>query len=110
MQSVFLPPASRATIVVEGDNAGVYGMRTLEVDSGPAGDPNPEVVLGSLIESGPVSDTAFLRPRLLQPAADFNALEKTAAGVRALPITRKRVIRYTENADGNSFSMGASST
>ena len=100
---MFLPPASRATVVVEGGNAGVYGMRTLEVDNGPAGDPNPEVVLGSFIVSGPVSTTNALRPRLLQPAIDFKTLEKTAAGVGAMPITRKREIRYTESADGNTF-------
>lgn len=102
-ESVFLPPAARATVIVEGGNAGVYGMRTLEVDNGPMGDPNPEVLLGSFVVDGPVSDSTALRPHLLEPAADAPAIIRTAKGVKDLPVTRRRTITYTESADGKSF-------
>lgn len=101
--SVYLPPASRAGVIVATGDAGTYGLRSLEVDNGPAGDANPSRILGSLIVEGPVSSNWQLRPRLLLPARDATAIEGTAKGVRALPVTRKRTIRYTESADGNTF-------
>lgn len=101
--SVYLPPASRAGVIVATGNAGTYGMRSLEVDNGPAGDANPERIIGSLIVEGQASENWRLRPRLLLPARDATAVEGTARGVRALPVTRRRTIRYTESADGNTF-------
>lgn len=103
VSSVFLPPSARAMVLVDAGNAGVYGIRSLEVDNGPAGDPNPEVLLGALSIEGDASRDVTLRPRLMQPAADSQGQRQSAAIVAALPVTRKRTITYTESADGKQF-------
>ena len=38
---LFLPPGARAVVVVQAGAAGEYALRHLDVDTGPAGDPNP---------------------------------------------------------------------
>lgn len=103
VESVYLPPAARAIVVAAAGDAGVYGLRTLEIDNGPAGDPNPEVLLGSLVVEGSTVDTAALRTRLEQPASGLAALMHRAQSVKNLPVTRRRTIRYTESADGKTF-------
>jgi len=99
---VFLPPASRARIVVEVGDAGLYGLRTRAIDTGKAGDPNPEVVLATLnVGSDPAPvDAGTIRDRLSRPAADER---DRAAQIAALPVTRSRTITYTESNDGKVF-------
>ena len=47
LSSVYLPPGSRSTVVVVAPlSIGQYPVRTLEVDTGPQGDPNPNVQAG----------------------------------------------------------------
>ena len=49
LTSVFLPPGSRSTVVVVAPlQIGNYAVRTLAVDTGPQGDPNPDVRLATL--------------------------------------------------------------
>jgi suppressor of ftsI len=102
---VFLPPASRARVVVEVGVAGLYGLRTRAVDTGTAGDPNPEVVLGTLNATGtPAADARDrIRLRLSQPAADMQPDTGRAERLAALPVTRSRTITYTESEDGKTF-------
>ncbi|MDH4983958.1 multicopper oxidase family protein [Hyphomicrobium sp. D-2] len=99
---VFLPPASRARVVVEAGNTGLYGLRTRAVDTGSAGDPNPEVLLATLnVGCGsPPGDAGSIRARLSQSAAGEGG---RAARIAALPVTRSRTITYTESDDGKVF-------
>jgi suppressor of ftsI len=104
LASVYLPPGSRSTVVVVAPAiAGNYGVRTLEVDTGPQGDPNPEVRLATLLVDGAALDTAALQARLRLPADQQNTIGTTPADVAALPITRKRTVIFSESADGNTF-------
>lgn len=104
--SMLLPPGARSTVVVQAPaTAGAYAIRTLNVDTGPQGDPNPEVQLATLIVEGdrayPADIEARLRAGLAQPAASVDTL--TPAQVLALPITRRRTVVFSETEDGNTF-------
>jgi suppressor of ftsI len=104
LSSVFLPPGSRSTVVVVAPAmAGRYAVRTLAVDTGPQGDPNPEVRLATLAVGGMPVDSSALQARLLRPADSPNTIGTTPAEVASLPITRQRVITFSETADGNTF-------
>jgi FtsP/CotA-like multicopper oxidase with cupredoxin domain len=104
LSSVYLPPGSRSTIVVVAPLAvGQYQLRTLEVDTGPQGDPNPNVKLASVVVSGKPQDTTALQARLLEPADNQDSIGTTPADVLALPITNRRVITFSETEDGNTF-------
>lgn len=104
MGSVHLSPGARSTVaIVAPAAAGRYAIRTLAVDTGPQGDPNPEVVLGTLVVEGTPEDTTALQARLLQPADNIDTIAPTPAQVAALPITRKRTVVFSETADGNTF-------
>jgi suppressor of ftsI len=62
---VLLPPAARVEAIVTGPPASTHGaLRTLCVDTGPAGDPNPAMVLADLVQPGPD------RARPAQPNSD----------------------------------------
>ena len=101
--SVYLVPSSRTQIVVGGLAAGRYDLVSREVETGPQGDPNPQVKLATLVVEGePVSGDA-VAARLRQPAANPAAITPSAASVRALPITRQRRIVFSETADGDTF-------
>lgn len=104
LDSVFLPPGSRSTVVVVAPlQPGYYRVRTLPVDTGPQGDPNPEVQLAALVVNGTPQDTAALQARLLLPADGQSTIGTTPADVAALPITHRRTITFSETADGNTF-------
>ena len=104
LDSVFLPPGSRSSVVVVAPlQPGYYRVRTLPVETGPQGDPNPEVQLAALVVSGTAQDTAALQARLLLPADGQGTIGVTPAEVAALPITHRRVITFSETEDGNTF-------
>ncbi|HRH85598.1 MAG TPA: multicopper oxidase family protein [Rubrivivax sp.] len=104
LSSVYLPPGARATVVVVAPlQTGTLGVRTLAVETGPQGDPNPEVQLATLDISGAPVDSAALQARLLRPADSPDTIGNTPAEVAALPITRRRVVTFSETADGNTF-------
>lgn len=98
---VFLPPSSRAEIVVEAGAAGDYAIRSRAVETGAAGDPNPDVVLATLKVAGDKVDGSALRARLEQPAVASTG--HTAAEIEAMPVTRQRRLVYTENEEGTEF-------
>jgi suppressor of ftsI len=91
-EEVFLPAASRAEVLIQGGPPGVYQLRTLGYDTGPAGNQYPEVVLATLISQGDAQQPIALPSRL--PAVE---------DLRTRPITRKRLIVFSENADGSTY-------
>ena len=102
--SIYLPPGSRSTVVVVAPaQAGRYAVRTLAVDTGPQGDPNPDLRLATLAVGGMPVDSSALQARLLLPADSPNTIGNTPAELAALPITHRRVITFSETADGNTF-------
>lgn len=104
LTSVFLPPGSRSTVVVVAPLLiGNYAVRTLAVDTGPQGDPNPDVRLATLAVSGLAQDTAALQARLLLPADGLGQIGLTPAELAAMPVTRARTMVFSETADGNTF-------
>jgi len=103
VSSVFLVPGARATIVVGGLTAGRYGLRSLAVETGPAGDSNPEVPLATVaVDGDPVAGDA-VAVRLRQPAIHPQDIHPTVEDVRTMKITRKRVLEFSETADGKTF-------
>ena len=103
VDNVFLPPASRAVIAVKVGNAGRYTIRTRDVNTGSAGDPNPMVQLATLVAVGAPVDDSRLVERLNQPAVNLNTITPDVAALRSAPIARRRRVVYTETADGDTF-------
>jgi FtsP/CotA-like multicopper oxidase with cupredoxin domain len=101
--SIFLPPGARATAVIQAGDAGRYSVRSLEVDTGPAGDPNPTIQLATLVVEGRPSDHGRAVRRLSQPAANRASVQPTLEQVAALPVTRSRTITFSENDAGTQF-------
>jgi FtsP/CotA-like multicopper oxidase with cupredoxin domain len=101
---VFLPPGARAVAVVQAGEAGSYAYRHLNVDTGPAGDPNPAQRLGTLIVSGqPVGGGSDIRERLRAGPAHPDQIQPNPETVAKLKVTRTRYIDFSESADGDTF-------
>jgi suppressor of ftsI len=84
---LLVAPAGRVEAIVTGPPRGTHtALRTLCVDTGPDGDPNPEMVLADVVQpaSGRVSDVSSEQPHSLdhRPPAykpvNIEALKKTA--------------------------------
>jgi FtsP/CotA-like multicopper oxidase with cupredoxin domain len=103
VEHVFLPPGARAVVVVQAGGAGTYDYRHLDVDTGPAGDPNPPLRLGRFIVSGaPVGGGAIAR-RLREGPAHPEQIQPNPLTVAALKVDRTRYIDFSESADGDTF-------
>ncbi len=101
---LFLPPGARAVVAVRAGAAGEYALRHLDVDTGPAGDPNPAEQLGTFIVSGePVPFDKAIRQRLIKGPARPSRIVPSPATVAALKPDRTRFIDFSESADGNTF-------
>jgi FtsP/CotA-like multicopper oxidase with cupredoxin domain len=93
---LLLAPAGRLEAIVTGPPPGTHGaLRTLCVDTGPDGDPNPEMVLADLVQRG--SDpppeqvhTIDNRPPLYKPI-DVEPLKKVAPNF---------IVTFTEDKNG----------
>jgi len=105
LTSVFLPPGARSVVVVVAPSTpGTYSIDSLNVDTGPAGDPNPTVNLAKLVVSGdPSTNATSLQSALTQPAADQAGINPTADSVEALTVTNSRTLIFSESDDGNTF-------
>jgi len=101
--NIFLPPASRATVAIQAGAAGLYGIRSLEVDTGPMGDPNPHVLLATLVVEGTPVDHRAMADRLARPAANPASIHPRVDEIRSAPIARRRRIVYSETPDGETF-------
>lgn len=100
---LFLAPGARATVAVRAGAAGSYALKSLKLDTGPQGDPNPEVTVGTLVVSGDPKPTRGIGDRLLEPAESKKTIVPRIKDIRSLPITRERVFTFSETADGNTF-------
>lgn len=102
--NLFLAPGARMEAFVVGPRAGSYVLKSLEVDTGPQGDPNPEVVLAEVTSSGQAShpiepqEVADLRPAQIEP--ELSALRDWRQ-MGAAPTPRSFV--FSETADGYTF-------
>lgn len=100
---LFLSPGARTTVAVRAGEAGRYRLRSLEVDTGPQGDPNPEIAIGTLVVDGEPKRTPGVAKRLREPAAARNAIYPLPRDIKNMEITRERTMTFSETADGNSF-------
>ena len=98
---LLVAPAGRLEAIVTGPPSGAHAtLRTLCVDTGPVGDPNPEMVLADLVPPGSwQADTSAAtaqphaidgRPPIYQPV-DIETLKKTAP---------EFVVNFTEDKNG----------
>ncbi|MEM7176127.1 MAG: multicopper oxidase family protein [Pseudomonadota bacterium] len=91
-EHLLLPTSSRTEFLVVGGQPGEYIFRTREIDMGPAGDPHPETVLGTLVVSGePV--TGMEVPNEFPQLTDLRDAE----------ICCGRTYDFSETSDGNTF-------
>lgn len=101
MDHLLVAPAGRLEAIVTGPPSGAHGkLRTLCVDTGPVGDPNPEMVLADLVPPGYVqadvipatrqAHSSDTRPPIYK-AADVEALKRTAP---------EFVVNFTEDKNG----------
>ena len=101
---LFLSPGARAVVVVRAGAAGDYAFNHLDVDTGPAGDPNPAEQLGTFMVSGnPVPFDRAVRQRLAKGPARPSRIKPNAVEVAKLKPNRTRFVDFSESADGNSF-------
>jgi suppressor of ftsI len=98
---LLVSPAGRLEAIVTGPPAGTHiALRTLCVDTGPVGDPNPEMVLADLAEPGATKHdpkralerarASDVRPPLYKPI-DVEQLEQTAPDF---------IVTFTEDKNG----------
>jgi suppressor of ftsI len=103
--SVVIPPASRADFVVTGPSSGRAKFRTLCYNTGPNGDPDPNIWLGDLVA-----------PKRSSGAGDFSngpvtvgeALPANAYTTALPPVAAKRLVVLSENSKPRFFINGKS--
>jgi suppressor of ftsI len=102
VDSLFLPPGSRAEVLLQGGAPGRYAIRHAAVNTGPAGDPNPAASLGTLVvEGAPIDRHADVQR--LGAMTDIPAIASEIADIRQRPITRRRTFVFSESPDGGTF-------
>jgi suppressor of ftsI len=101
---LWLPPGARVTVFITSERAGQFRLISREVNTGPQGDPNPEVRLGTVVVEPPppLGPPAGVREPGI-PLPTRRGDKPAAAMLREQPIARRRVITFSESADGNSF-------
>lgn len=80
--SVLLPPAARAIIAIQGNKSGLYGIRSLEVDTAPVGDSNPQLLLASLKIEGQPTLADTIASRLMRPADKIASIHPRAKDLK----------------------------
>lgn len=103
--TLFVPAGARLTVVVRAGKAGRYALRSLVTDTGPQGDPNPEVVVGTFIVEGERVPDSGIAARLARPAANIAGITPPPSEIATLPnrVTKRRTFVFSETADGNTF-------
>jgi FtsP/CotA-like multicopper oxidase with cupredoxin domain len=97
LQHVFLPPAGRVEAIVTGPPAGAHAaLRTLCVDTGPAGDINPAEVLADIVPAAVSPEPMRTVPVTMQPPA-YRSVAGVAAAKRAPP---SFTLTFTEHDHG----------
>lgn len=94
-ETLLLPPGKRLEALVYGPPAGgIRRLRAERYDTGPAGDHYPAQTLASVVSSGP-RVTPIPLPTAFPIVPDL----------RELPIDRRRVIIFADDADGQGFTI-----
>jgi FtsP/CotA-like multicopper oxidase with cupredoxin domain len=97
--TVVIPPAGRAEIVVQGPPAnGLYQLYNAGYDTGPIGDPNPAVLLADVIPSNNAPE-----PPTQVPATVKREGLQRFAGLSHLAPTAARNLYLSENTAGTQF-------
>jgi suppressor of ftsI len=102
---LFIPPGARYTVFVNGFEEGRFRLVSRNVDTGPQGDPNPEVRLGTVVV-GPRQMGQPAGPVQIVPGLPLPTRRGDPSAVDALlkmPIAARRTVTFSESADGNSF-------
>ena len=90
-----LPPGKRYDVLVQGHGGGDYRLRTLKMNTGPAGDKYPGRVLATVRPDRPALQPAEL-PTSLGPLPDF----------QNMTVDRRRTIVFSENTKNQFFING----
>lgn len=89
--SVRLSPGARAEVLVTAGARGVYQLRTLDINTGAAGNQYKGTVMATIrVEGNPATPAAL--PATLLPVQDLRGT-----------VTNRRTIVYTESQDGDTF-------
>ncbi len=103
---LWLPPGARSTVFINTTTVGQHRIISRAVDTGPQGDPNPEVRLGTVVVERPLQIFDGLRHPQLDPGTPLSTrrgVTSAATTLRNQPIVRRRVITFSESEDGNTF-------
>lgn len=95
ISDIVIPPAGRAEIIVTGPSQPEPLVSNC-YDAGPAGDPNPQIVLGQLVNDGGVTQTARVRKPL-------GLRMKQAYRVAPPPPSAQRTVHFQEDPSGTQF-------
>jgi suppressor of ftsI len=87
-----LPPGKRYDVLVQGHGGGDYRLRTLKMNTGPAGDKYPARVLATVRPDRPALEPAEL-PLSLGPLPDLQNAK----------VDRRRTLVFSENTKTNQF-------
>jgi suppressor of ftsI len=100
--TLIVPPASRAEFVVTGPASGHAKFRTLCYNTGPNGDPDPEILLANL-----KAPQGRVRASLLpEPLAVGSPLPRNVYTTQLPPPATKRVVIFSENSKPEFFING----
>ncbi len=91
-KDLLLPPGKRYDVLVRGPKAGTYRLKTLKMNTGPAGDMYPQRTLATVVSAGP-SRKPLAMPTSLGPLPEY--------GDAAIDKTRHFV--FSENTKTNQF-------
>jgi suppressor of ftsI len=102
---LFISPGSRDTVYIEAGSPGYYRLRSRMVDTGPQGDPNPDVVLATVAVAGPrPGDGATTTSKDRTPGVPLPTQRGEPSPVEQLRqrrITGRRTITFSDSADGH---------
>jgi FtsP/CotA-like multicopper oxidase with cupredoxin domain len=97
--TVVIPPAGRAEIVMQGPALnGLLQLFNLGYDTGPAGDPNPAVLLANIIPSNNAPE-----PPTQVPSTGKRENLQRFVGLASLTPTAQRKLYLSENSEGTAF-------
>jgi FtsP/CotA-like multicopper oxidase with cupredoxin domain len=97
--TVVIPPAGRADIVLQGPpKNGLYQLFNAGYDTGPIGDPNPAVLLADVVPSESGADRVTRVP----VATKTDTLQRFA-GLTDAKVTAQRKLYFSENTAGTKF-------
>jgi suppressor of ftsI len=98
---LLVAPAGRLEAIVTGPPAGIRRtLRTLCVDTGPVGDPNPEMVLADLAPSSSDQSTADLPPRQVHVIDDRPPVYKPINLEPLMKTAPDFTVTFTEDKNG----------